>query len=568
MNTAPLRQDANAFRELIAERLGLHFDDDKQSWLNELLAERVAALSLSGPDEYFARWSMGSDFGLAESPRLAEALTVGETFFFRYSDQFRALVEAVLPTLLADRPAAKPLQLLSAGCATGEEPYTLAILLLRHLPAPGRRGAIQALDLNPRSLARAERARYSAYALRQTDQDTIAEFFTPVGKEFQLADSARELVTFHAGNLVTPAPDLYRPGRFDVIFCRNVLMYFTPAAMQTAVAHLAQALAPGGFLFLGHAETLRGLSHEFHLIGSHDTFYYRRKLPGEASSEPLQSSRLERPSRGNGDGAAVPGAASTPSGSGLGGAWVAAIEQATERIKSLRPGSALAPSVVAPQLSSAPNASNASNASNSSNSSIAPAAPNASVASQGPAFPTAIQPRAQPQRRSPGRPLGQAMDLVREERFTEALALLHGGPNAPPADPDTQLLVAALLILAGRRTEGEEACRRLLAHDEMNAGAHYLTALCREDGGDTAGAVRHHQTAVYLDSTFAMPQLRLGLIARRQGDRAGAARALAQAQLLLAREDAARLLLFGGGFGREALIEMCAGELRTLGGIA
>jgi chemotaxis protein methyltransferase CheR len=128
------------------------------------------------------------------------------------------------------------------------------------------------------------------------------------------------------------------------------------------------------------------------------------------------------------------------------------------------------------------------------------------------------------------------------------------------------LLRAVLLTHGGRLALAEETCRRLLALDELNAGAHYLLALCREGAGDRRAAAEHDQVAAYLDPAFAMPRLHLALLARRHGDRETARRELAQAALLLEREDASRLLLFGGGFGREALVALCRAELAACGG--
>jgi chemotaxis protein methyltransferase CheR len=102
-----------------------------------------------------------------------------------------------------------------------------------------------------------------------------------------------------------------------------------------------------------------------------------------------------------------------------------------------------------------------------------------------------------------------------------------------------------------------ETCRRLLAIDELNAGAHYVLALCRENAGDRAGAIEHDRIAAHLDPTFAMPRLHCGLLARRCGDRDTARRELTQALVLLKREDVSRVLLFGGGFHREALLALC-----------
>jgi chemotaxis protein methyltransferase CheR len=139
-------------------------------------------------------------------------------------------------------------------------------------------------------------------------------------------------------------------------------------------------------------------------------------------------------------------------------------------------------------------------------------------------------------------------------------------PPAAARDPDVLLLSATLLVHNGQPGIAEETCRRLLAIDDLNAGAHYLYALCREASGDRTGAVEHDRLAIYLDPGFAMPRLHLGLLAKRAGDRDAARRELFQALALLRREDPSRILLFGGGFGRDALLALCGSALRECGG--
>jgi len=138
-------------------------------------------------------------------------------------------------------------------------------------------------------------------------------------------------------------------------------------------------------------------------------------------------------------------------------------------------------------------------------------------------------------------------------------------PASSSSDADAVLLRAALLTHCGRLEAAELACSELLALDGLSAGAHYLRGLCRERQADSHAAIEHAQTACYLDPAFAMPHLHLGLMARRMGDRSTAQRELTQAALLLQREDASRLLLFGGGFSREGLAALCRSELDRLG---
>ncbi len=490
--------DVERFRAAVARRLGLQFDDGKLGFLAEVLQRRVERRSAA---DYLA--------GLEDNPSsdeigaLARELTVGETYFFRNNEQFRALAEVAVPErMLVDRRP-RALRLLSAGCASGEEAYSIAIVAREAILDPSWEIHIRAVDLNPAALQKAEQARYSSWALRETPPDIRRRWFRAEGRDTTLIEAARTAVQFEQRNLIAEDPDLWRTGAYDVIFCRNVIMYFAPDPMRAAIARIADSLAPGGFLFLGHAETLRGLSDDFHLRHTHETFYYQRKSSSErAMVRTIPAARIASPSP-----APVEAFAD---------AWVEAIRHATERVATLIPA-APAP---APRLAAMP----------------------------------PVWDRA------------GTIDLLRRERFAEPLACVRQpAPSAPEPDPDKLLLEATLLAHAGRIEAAEDVCRRLLSIDELNAGANYVLSLCREQAGDRAAAAEHDRVAIYLDSGFAMPRLHLGLLERRAGDHRSACRELGWALILLRREDASRLLLFGGGFDRDALMALCESALRTCG---
>jgi chemotaxis protein methyltransferase CheR len=492
------------FQSVIARRLGLRFDDGKLTFLAEVLTERSEARRLD-PSAYLETLAAERE-ATAELSELARWLTVGETYFFRHSEQFNAVRELVLPERAAARAPSRRMRLLSVGCASGEEPYTLAILVREQLP-PVFDVDIQGLDVNPDALAKARAGLYSSWSLRETPADVRERWFTAEDRNFRLARALREAVRFSEQNLVDAGAVGLPPETYDVIFCRNVLMYFTPEHMANIVERLTRALVRGGFLFLGHAETLRGLSQAFHLRHTHNTFYYQRKEASEAS-EPIAFATVpllhDEPR-------------SAPSSEWV-GTWLESVERSSDRIRVL--------------------------------SDTGPEAPPA---------PPIIQAGA-------GSPkhLKEPLELLQNERFSEALALLHQLPEAQSSDPTALLLRAALLTHQGELGPAELACKRLLEVDELNAGAHYLLALCRERRDDLPAAAEHDLTAIYLDSGFAMPHLHLGLMARRRRDVEVARRELAQALWLLEREDASRLLLFGGGFGRNALLALCRSELERL----
>lgn len=508
------RAHIEQFRTIIADRLGLHYEDEKLEYLGDVLRQRMGLAGSARFDSYVER--LASPARRSDELRsLAEHLTVNETFFFRYADHFRAFAEAVLPERIRERARDRRLRILSAGCASGEEPYTLAILVRELLPdLQSWDVKITAADVSPAVLAKARQARYSAWSLRATPEDAQRRYFRPEGRDFVLDPEIREMVTFEERNLVEEDPLFWRSLTYDVVFCRNVLMYFKPATAGHVVRRIGQALVPGGFLFLGHAETLRGLTHEFHLCHTHDTFYYRLR----DGSEPRSAAAAWAPPAGERVVEALPAVLdSTVS-------WVDTIQRASERIATLTNGRARSPNQHPPR--------------------------------RGPARPAATRTWD----------LGLVLEAMRQERFADALAIICSLPADSHQDLDALLLRAVLLTNTGRLEESEEVCHRLLALDEFHAGAHYLMALCREHAGDTARAQEHDRTAIYLDAGFAMPHLHLGFMAKRSGDGPTARRELEQALLLLAREDASRTLLFGGGFSRETLVELCRAELRSVGG--
>ena len=445
------------FATIVEHRLGLTFGPTDQTRLAQVLQQRTTA----GQAPTVSVYLDGLERSGEELSALAGVLTVGETYFLRQAEQFTVLTRTVLPDRLArpDRPAGVGPRLLSAGCASGEEPYSLAITL-RDAGYPTAQ--IIGLDVNPQALAKARSGRYTSWSMRAVPPAVQRRWFDQEDRHYLVKPSLRESVEFRQQNLAAADPAFWRP-RFDAIFCRNVLMYFAPNVMAQVVQRLADALLPGGYLFMGSAETLRGVCDDFELCETDGCFYYR--------------------------------------------------------------------------LSDSPR----------------PAA-------------VRVVPRGLPARRPSGpdrESFGQALELLRAERFAAALGVIEliDVPTVPPRtlwDTEVMLVRAMLLAHAGDLSgAGRDAHRLLGRGGAVAADAHGVLATCREADSDERGALLHWSAAVEADPGFALGHLHLGRLTRFNGDQVASNRCYDRAAQLLSSESERRVLLFGGGFDREALLSVC-----------
>lgn len=507
---------------LIEERLGMACADWQRARLVELLASRLGSrVGSHGDSPSGIEGEEEETLSRADLQILIEAVGIGETYFFREPAHFTVLAETVLPERIRQIDSTRPLRILSAGCSTGEEAYSLAITLAERWPdlANGR-AAVLGIDASAAAVRRARRARYSRWALRAMPPEFCDRYLRREGEDYQLVDSIRAAVRFEEGNIMEPDLMLLPPGSLDVVFCRNVLIYFSERAMRTAVSRLAEALAPGGFLFLGHSETLRGISSDFDQEHSRDTLFYRRRS-GSGMVGSGSGSFAALPSTGSPPLSAAP--SSTSSSSSSSASWFESIHRSAERVAQLT--STRTPS--------------------------APAAPPPDpTPPRGSTFPIVFMP---------------VLGLIESDQPDKALDLL-GPMAANPAQRATATLItAALYYSQSRIEEAKQASQRLIDSGAHTSEAQYLQGLCFEHVGERDRALRSYQEAVRLDPGFAMAKLRLGTLQRRAGLQKEARHLLRQALAQLTQERHERLLLFGGGFQRPALLSLCRAELRALG---
>lgn len=280
----PARQPLTAeehllFHDLLIRHSGLHFERRNIKMLERGLDSRMTALRIASYHDYYQYLKLNME-RRNELQKLLQFLTVGETFFFRYQGHFEALAKNTLAGLL-QYPAKKSLRIWSAGCSTGEEPYSIAMALMEAVPDWKKRDIrIFATDINNRSLKRAKEGVFSTWKMRVTPPSYQEKYFTAIGESYLVNEEVKSLVDFFHCNLQT----LTTPGQFfDIIFCRNVLIYFTSATTKMVVEMFANSLNPGGYLYLGHSETLVNVSSKFDRYSQAGSFYYRKKTAAVAT---------------------------------------------------------------------------------------------------------------------------------------------------------------------------------------------------------------------------------------------------------------------------------------------
>ncbi len=260
------------FQSWIAQKTGIFISHDRQDSLQEKIQIRMQALKLESEEQYFLKLQHNQ----AEFDHFTEMLTIGETFFFRNEPQFEAIQQYVLPELIEKNKNSKEIKIWCAGCATGEEPYTLAILLKEIGLEKDFKISILATDINRYFLERAKKGIYSPRSVEHVPPALLEKYFKAQHKMFALSPEIKDSVEFVRHNLVSEP--FTHPGMIecDVIFCRNVTIYFNLATTKRIIQQYADALKEKGFLFIGHAETLWNISEAFHPIEFPRTFIYQK----------------------------------------------------------------------------------------------------------------------------------------------------------------------------------------------------------------------------------------------------------------------------------------------------
>jgi chemotaxis protein methyltransferase CheR len=259
-------------------RTGMIFTETKRYYVERRVFERMAATKSETFAAYFTRLRM--DVG-DEVEQIINAFTVNETYFYREDHQFRCLTNDILRVRLAERRRAEPIRIWSAPCSTGEEPYSIAIWLLENWPeVDAHEIEIIGSDIDTRALQAARDGYFGKRALSRLPPAVVETYFEEVDADrWRIAAELRDSVGFSPANLVSRA-ETRAQGVFDVIFCRNMLIYFNDESRRVAAENLYESLKPGGFICLGHTESMSRISPLFDARRFADAIVYQKPLGG------------------------------------------------------------------------------------------------------------------------------------------------------------------------------------------------------------------------------------------------------------------------------------------------
>jgi chemotaxis protein methyltransferase CheR len=263
-------------RDCVYSHCGIFFDNDSKYLLEKRLARRLTALNLPSFRDYYhyLKYNRKKDQELMD---IMDILTTNETYFFRESFQLKAFTEEVIPELIQRKSVTgnRSLRIWSAGCSTGEEAYTIAMLLHGTMDLRGWKIEIIGTDISQRVLQHARRAVYGKSAFRATDERYVKRFFIEQEDGLKVCDEIRDLVTISHLNLFD-VNRMVMLGKMDLIFCRNVIIYFDLAAKKRVIESFFSTLYEGGYLLLGHSESLMNVTTQFTLRHFKNDMIYQK----------------------------------------------------------------------------------------------------------------------------------------------------------------------------------------------------------------------------------------------------------------------------------------------------
>jgi chemotaxis protein methyltransferase CheR len=267
-------EEVERFCDFLYRRTGLSFSASKRYFIDRRLEERVAA---TGSPSFQAYFSLLRDNADDEIEFLINSFTVNETYFYREDHQLRCMTSNLLGAIVGQRPPGSTIRIWSIPCSTGEEPYSIALWLMENWPQVDNYNIeIVGSDIDTRALRAAAEGIYGDRALMRLSRVIVDRYFKPVADgKHEIDEGLRNSIEFTRANVID-AKDMARYRDFDLIFCRNVLIYFDDASRRQAAENLYDCLRPGGYICLGHSESMSRISPLFSVCRFPDAIVYQR----------------------------------------------------------------------------------------------------------------------------------------------------------------------------------------------------------------------------------------------------------------------------------------------------
>jgi len=266
------------FRDLVYDRYGIHFDSKKIYFVKKRLAARIEACGLESVEDYLRYLKFRDPKGV-EFQKILNLLTTNETYMFREFEQLAVFAENCLDEVCTNKKknGDKTINIWCAGCSTGEEAYTLGIILMEMLePFETWNAQIMASDIDTMVLSKAKKGEYSSRSVKDVPDEYLEKYLTISNNKFVVNQSVKDLIKFRHLNLMN-IQEMKAAGHFDFIFCRNVLIYFDDTSRRKVVNQFYECLEPGGFIFLGHSESISRISSSFTLRKMGGMITYQKK---------------------------------------------------------------------------------------------------------------------------------------------------------------------------------------------------------------------------------------------------------------------------------------------------
>ncbi|MEW6059951.1 MAG: CheR family methyltransferase [Actinomycetota bacterium] len=488
------------FRELVAEKSGLELGENHRNNLERAIAQALADTGCRTTDALYCLLA-DRQRGRVPLESFIASLTIGETHFFRNRPQFEALRDHVLPELIEARRHVRRLRVWSAGCASGEEPYSIAMLIHQLLPnLAAWNVTVLGTDINPRAMDKARRGVYGQWSFREVPPEIEQTYFRHSGSQRELVPEIREMVTFRYLNLVDDVfPSLLtNTVGMDIIFCRNVLIYFRKATIAGVVQRFHRALAPDGWLFVGNAEPPQAIAAPL---------FTAQNFPGTVA---------HRRASGSGPGPDAP----------------AEYPEPVEVHEVAAPAAPVVPKVAPKKGAARPSARKA-----------------------GQVRRQVVHP--EPPKREPAQPPEP------DGREDGSLERLKSQAEADPKDAVSAYRVAKIHASRLELDAAEYWVGVAIARDPMMAQAHYLHGLIFQERGLPEPALVALRRSVCADPRFALGHFALGTLLRSRGQAARAQKAFDNVAALLEGRDIHELIPDGDGLTIGRLVELVSLQRTT-----